>query len=418
MAQTTNIEWTDATWNPTRGCRRVSPGCLNCYAEKIAARFSGEYLAFEGFAKRTAAGPRWTGRIDLIRSKLDEPLRRRRWAENFALEHGRNPRMFANSMSDLFALESDEEIDRVFAHMALSPWFTHQVLTKRADRMPKYFANMAYRTEMIGIECESISGLSRYLDDGSPRWPLPLPNVWLGVSIENQETADERLPYLINTPAAVRMVSAEPLLGPVDLRRWSDEGLECQHCAWGGIEEQCQRTDDEDDWEYLCPRCEEPCAHTPIDEYWGEKGGIGWLIVGGESGDGARPMHPDWARSLRDQCQAAGAPFFFKQWGEWLPVDHVDLYNPLHWRLKQESALSVTGSTYPIKGWRSSTPESERVRLLRRVGKKAAGRLLDGVEHSEFPEAQPCAYVESAHRNPELIAVRKHFAADPDKETA
>ncbi len=186
----TSIEWTDTTWSPTRGCSRVSEGCVNCYAERMAARFSGPGRPFHGFAK----DGKWTGKVELIPSKLDDPLR---W---------RKPRrVFVNSMSDLFheALPFDA-ISEVYARMACSPQHTFQVLTKRPRRRLEYSRGGMLEAFMGG--------------DHETIWPLP--NVWEGVSVEDQATADERIPLLLETPAAVRFVSYEPALGPVDFSRW------------------------------------------------------------------------------------------------------------------------------------------------------------------------------------------------------
>jgi protein gp37 len=196
----TNIEWTDKVWNCVRGCSRVSEGCRNCYAERIAARFSKPIGSpFHEIAVVTRNGPRWTGKVELIESKLSEPL------------HWKKPqRVFVNSMSDLFheALP-DDAIDRVFAVMALCPHITFQILTKRPERMREWLsrinAEYSIQTSMVPpvkIKC----------------WPLP--NVWLGVSVEDQATAEARIPLLLQTPAAIRFVSAEPLLSPVDLSKW------------------------------------------------------------------------------------------------------------------------------------------------------------------------------------------------------
>lgn len=219
MSATSSIEWTDATWNPVRGCTKISPGCKHCYAETFAERWRGvEGHAYEqGFDLR------------LVPEKLDEPLH---WAK---------PRMvFVNSMSDL--LHDDVPADyvlRVWSVMRAASWHTFQVLTKRAERM-RNLGNMACRRR------------------------VPARNIWLGVSVENRKHGLPRIEHLRETPAAVRFLSVEPLLedlGELDLR------------------------------------------------------GIDWVIVGGESGLGARPMHPDWARSIRDQCVHQGVRFFFKQWG-------------------------------------------------------------------------------------------------------
>ncbi len=243
----TNIEWCDAVWNPVRGCSRVSPGCVNCYAERQALRFSRDPVdAFYGFVKISNGHPQWTGRIELVESKLTEPLR---WKQP--------KRIFVNSMSDLFheALP-DSDIFKVFVVMGASQRHTFQILTKRPRRM----------LELISEgKCE-----------GFPGWPLP--NVWLGVSVENQATADERIPLLLQTPAAVRFVSYEPALGPVDFSEYLNVDR--------------------------CPGCR----------------GIDWIIVGGESGPGARPFDIAWARNTVAQCKAAGVACFVKQLGA-LPVD-------------------------------------------------------------------------------------------------
>ncbi|RJP47926.1 MAG: phage Gp37/Gp68 family protein [Anaerolineaceae bacterium] len=318
MSDHSAIEWTDATWNPTVGCSIVSPGCTNCYAMKVAdglqRRFNSKKYA--GLTKTVNGNAVWTGEVRLDESALLQPLK---W---------RKPkRIFVNSMSDLFHESlSDAAIDKVFGVMALCPQHTFQVLTKRAERMRHYLTSC--NRDGIEYEMDRIAPAhwrNRELQDYGD---MPLKNVWLGVSCERQEEADERIPHLLQTPAAVRFVSAEPLLGPIDL--------------WNG---------DPD------PRLGgHKATHTFLGDWWepgdNPKGpsrhGVDWVIVGGESGARARPMHPDWARSLRDQCAAAEVPFFFKQWGEFL-----------------------TDDGYP--------GESHR------VGKKAAGRLLDGVEHNEFP---------------------------------
>lgn len=260
-----SIEWTDVTWGPIRGCSRVSEGCRNCYAERMAARYSGPGLAFEGFAR---AG-KWTGRVELIPEKLDEPLR---W---------RKPqRVFVNSMSDLFheALP-DEAIDRVFAVMAMAERHTFQVLTKRPSRMAGYLAD-GERQHEIERRMYELGG-----DEDAqsvPAWPLP--NVWLGVSVEDQAMADERIPLLLQTPAAVRFVSLEPLLGPVKAERFLTPW------CWRGSEGHSDRGE---------------CNPTKLN----------WAIVGGESGPGARAFDVAWARSVVRQCREAGVPCFVKQLG-------------------------------------------------------------------------------------------------------
>ena len=300
------IEWTQETWNPVRGCSRISEGCRNCYAERQAARnLPGMKSPTTGepFAVMTPSGPRWTGKVELIPHMLDVPLKRKKPTT-----------YFVNSMSDLFH-ESlpDEEIAGVFRALHRAPQHTYQILTKRAERMA---AIMPRIVATFGV----------------------MPNVWLGVSVEDQAAADLRIPHLLKTPAAVRFLSVEPLLGSVDLRKWLRG--QCPQCH--GFDDYCADV-------AICETCR---GLNPI--------GIDWVIVGGESGPGARPMHPDWARSIRDQCVAAGVPFFFKQWGEWLPA-------------MQDGALN--GKVQIVNA--SDAPE--------RVGKHAAGRLLDGREWNEMP---------------------------------
>lgn len=285
MGDKTSISWTDATWNPIRGCSRVSEGCRNCYAERVAARFCGPGEPYEGIARRRAGGPQWTGDVRVISEHLGDPLR---W---------RKPRrVFVNSMSDLFHENlTNEEIAAVFGVMAAAPQHTFQVLTKRARRMREWFEWIEEDHRGDELNGDRIDSLATWaadeLGDGSEgdqeRWfervrgliqdahdgfhhdvPWPLPNVWIGVSVENQAAADERIPDLLATPAAVRFLSCEPLIGPLDLA-----------AVRGGR------------------------AVSSLD----------WVIAGCESGPGARTCEASWLRSLRDQCEAAGVPFFLKQ---------------------------------------------------------------------------------------------------------
>lgn len=322
----TSIEWTERTWNPVRGCSLApgseAGGCLNCYAARMAARNlpgMASPSTGEPFAVLRPSGPRWTGAVELIESLLDVPLKRRRpttW--------------FVNSMSDLFHESlSDKAIARVFAVMALCPQHTFQVLTKRADRMLQWASS---DSQPSGIN-EAIrqmmrdGKIARYPECEFPWAPWPLPNVRLGVSCENQPTADARIPHLLQTPAAVRFISAEPLLGPVDLglNRWvrlprpviSELPFPPIPYAEKGI--------------YRATANPHGALAVPAavsGELLGVKPGeferlpsLDWVIVGGESGPGARPMDPQWARSIRGQCVSANVPFFFKQWGEWLGAE-------------------------------------------------------------------------------------------------
>lgn len=297
----TSIEWASVVWNPTTGCDRVSPGCDHCYAMTMAKRLKGM-----GQAKyQTDGDPRTSGPgfgVAMHADALGLPLK---W---------RQPkRIFVNSMSDLFHERvTDEFIAAVFAVMALAPQHTFQVLTKRHARMRSLLNTDTFRQAVLVEAHRAKWGTAADL----ARWEWPLRNLWLGVSAEDQKWANIRIPALLDTPAAVRWISAEPLLGPIDLSPW------LYGKAW---------------------------ASTARDS--GGYGGstitfdpspLNWVVVGGESGQGARPMDPAWARSLRNQCAVAGVPFLFKQFG----------------------AHDVNG---------------------KRVGKGRAGRELDGRTHDEYP---------------------------------
>ena len=258
MSSKSGIEWTEATWNPVTGCTKVSPGCANCYAERITNRF---------------AGPGAFDKVVLHPDRLDLPL------------HWKKPRMiFVNSMSDLFHEDvPDEFIDRVFMMMAFCPRHTFQVLTKRAERMMAYCGSgetrrrfFAYASEFASIP--SFKFKAEHYPDGLDG--IRLPNVWLGVSVENQRMADERIPLLLQTPAAVRWVSAEPLLEILNLAPWLNKCVR----EWVGDE----------------------FIHTD---------GLDWVVVGGESGPEARQFYLEWARDLIAQCKEAMVPCFMKQLG-------------------------------------------------------------------------------------------------------
>lgn len=334
MADRSTIEWTEATWNPMRGCSRVSDGCKHCYAERVAARFAGPGMPYEGLIHPSTRG--WNGTVRLVPEALDQPLR---WK--------RPRRIFVNSMSDLFHESVPPSvIAAIFAVMASAPQHTFQVLTKRPERAWFWFDWMLTQTRDKLHEC--LKGAMGYHHPRRPAIngiPWPLPNVWLGVSVENQAAADKRIPLLLQCPAAVRWLSCEPLLGPIDFFAssgvWSELGYE-------------------------------PWLNRPI------LGDVHWLVAGGESGPGARPMHPDWARTLRDQCAAAGVPFFFKQWGEWSPIDS---WEP--WDRTRQIGIRPNGGRAADDEWHDDWHR------LKRIGKRAAGRLLDGVEHNGYPEVSP-----------------------------
>ena len=276
MADGSKIEWTDATWNVVIGCDKVSPGCDHCYAIRTAHRMQANpnpkiAAAYAG----TEADGEWTGQVNLVEDRLELPLS---WT--------RPRRIFVNAQSDLFHKDvPDEFIARVWAVMGAAPQHTFQILTKRHGRMRSLLKSPSFH-RLVGEHLERYADPTRggFIPtgpwDGLSWWPLP--NVWLGVSVEDQQRADLRIKVLRDTPAAVRWLSCEPLLGPVC--------LDAFHSSDG----------------------HKPGAFAPC-EAWPP--GIDWVVVGGESGPGSRPMHPDWARTLRDQCVAAGIPFLFKQAG-------------------------------------------------------------------------------------------------------
>lgn len=291
MSDNSAIEWTDASWNPVIGCTEVTPGCDNCYAKTFAERWRGipGHYFEQGFD------------VMLRPDKLNLPLR---W---------RKPRrIFVNSMSDLFHKDvPDEYIAQVWTVMAATPQHTYQLLTKRHARMRSVVRRIAWRSPTTEERQRGVTGSQAYvqadesLNDrlGAPRI---LPNVWVGVSVEDQKRADLRIPALLDTPAAVRWLSCEPLLGPVDL-----DQPRCQY------HDRDEVSSDGSGQEW----CGDCIADGSTGElsfgHWLDplNGGIDWVVVGGESGLRSRPMQVDWARDLRNQCTAADVPFFFKQWG-------------------------------------------------------------------------------------------------------
>jgi len=331
MSDKSAIEWTDATWNPTTGCEKISQGCKHCYAERQWPRLSANPKATKYFARAFT---------DVLchEDVLDQPLR---WT--------RPRKIFVNSMSDLFhPAVPFEFIDRVFAVMALTTTRSRnnngrhifQVLTKRPARMVEYLLGIQDEDKDMHRWADAAADIAggRYAQHCVERWDWPLPNVWLGVSAEDQATANERIPLLLKAPAAVRWVSAEPLLGPIDLT-WEDR-------ADGMV----------------------------VDRF----PAIDWLVVGGESGPKARAMHPEWVRSLRDQCVTAGVAFHFKQWGEWAGATvHGDD------GFAGGAYVEVPGGKTAIDyahNWRDGSASV-------RVGKKVAGRELDGRTWDEYPWA-------------------------------
>ncbi len=313
MGINSKIEWTDSTWNVISGCTKISAGCKNCYAERIAPRIDVDF-----------------SKIELHPEKLDQPL------------HWRKPRkIFLCSMSDLFHEQvPDDFIARVFG--AMSEKHIYQILTKRPGRMKEWFSKVG---SWEGIWTHNGTAPEKAYDGTGIiigcHWPKP--NVWLGISAENQETYDLRVSDLYETPAAVRFLSIEPMLGPIKL-----------FCVNG--------------------------RKDPA-KWWGNKSKLTWVICGGESGPEARPLFPNWVREIRDQCEAASIPFFFKQWGRWKPIcpesemrdaeTYEERKTMLHYQLFEDP---VTKERWWFDG----------------IGKNKAGRELDCRIWNEMPERTIC----------------------------
>jgi protein gp37 len=357
VSDSSSIEWTDATWPVVAGCDHTSPGCDNCYAARLTGGRLKHLPAYAGLAERG----RFNGQIRILEDRLTWPLR---W---------RKPRkIFVSDMADLFHDKvSVSFIADVFAVMALTPQHTYQVLTKRHGRMrsllntPEFWYQVGHQARHLGYTYESGAN---HLGDGRNIYDTAvwttlryLPNVWLGCSVEDQKWADIRIPALLETPASVRFISAEPLLGPVRLGKW------------------------------LGPRCRASRAQAETEF-------LDWVIAGGESGPGARPMHPAWARSLRDQCTAAGVPYFFKQWGEYGLLPKVGPDGA--WSNDPGVTVANDGTVYQPGDlafpdgprWGEAIRaghQRARLHAMYRVGKKAAGRTLDGQTWDQYPAVTP-----------------------------
>lgn len=326
------IEWTGETWNFLKGCNQVSAGCENCYAVRMAWRLQhNPKIAhqYAGTARKTAGGKiQWTGQINIDEQRMLLPI-----------SVTKPTVWFVNSMSDLFHEKVPFKIiDKAFAIMTITPQHTYQVLTKRPDIMQQWYggqlARICTELDILADEYDAAGNsqmVERCIDASvqiaSGNWPLK--NVWMGVSVEDQATADDRIPKLLQVPAAVRFLSCEPLLSDINLRFFEAPVL-----SW---------------------------AFQQSEKRKGLSKGIDWVIVGGESGPGARPMHPDWVREIREQCIEAEIAFFFKQWGEW--AEH---------RLSEAKQLK----SVLYKGFGQD---------MCKVGKKKSGRMLDGLEWNEMP---------------------------------
>ncbi len=347
MSENSKIEWTDHTFNPWEGCQKVGPGCDHCYAETRNARFAGGQAVNwgPGAPRRRTSPATWA-----------IPRRWNAQADAFMTQHGRRQRVFCASLADVFdnAVDPQWRAD-LFALIRDTPNLDWLLLTKRIGNVPA----------MVAI-------ISGWLPD----------NVWLGATITNQSEADRDIPKLLALPARVRFLSMEPLLGPVDLTVIDING-DCEIYPLRGT---TQCVDQE----------HEPAPDLPA---------LDWVIVGGESGHGARPMHPDWARSLRDQCTAAGVPFLFKQWGEWRPISQMSVgeYRAI-WRSRVIAKPHEDQANLDDIYGRVCSTESTVIHLdgtvhhflepnafptgammMYRVGKKAAGRQLDGRTWDETP---------------------------------
>lgn len=340
MAEQSKIEWTDHTFNPWEGCQKVAPECDNCYAEARDVRFTG--------------GTHWGPKAPRRRTSAQNWQKPRRWnaqAETFQATHGRRQRVFCASLADVFDNAVDPAWrDDLWALIRECDQLDWLLLTKRPQNMAKMLP---------------------------PAWNDGWSNVWLGTSAGTQKTADQNIPHLLKTPAAIRFVSAEPLLGRIQMEKFLRPG-----CG-------------------ICPPWEQPCRmacpHTDR--------GLDWVICGGESGTNARPVHPTWATSLRDQCKAAGKAFLFKQWGEWQPYSEHDETNgpKLHDEppIQHPDAstrnrfdaicMDSDGTEYGLgeKGKFPKAPHGAfagpQPMSMHRIGKKAAGRMLDGREWNEVP---------------------------------
>lgn len=301
------------TWNPIVGCSKVSPGCDNCYALKMAKRIAGMERATGRINYRATLMPdenniqkEWNGHTFLVNEAFQKPAS---W---------KSKRMvFVNSMGDLFHEgHLYEWIDHVFTVMSDNDQHIYILLTKRPEKMLKFWQ---WKRDQHGID-----------------W-RPKDNVWIGVTAENQEQADKRIPILLQIPASKRFVSIEPMLGPVDLINL-DNGK--------------------------------------ADAFNHSNGQLDWVICGGETGHKARPMHPDWVRSLRDQCKAADVPFFFKQWGEW-----ESSWGAGNHLINVNTGEVIKGNHNDVRAWKIGGWEP-----VLRVGRKAAGNTLDGQQHHEWPK--------------------------------
>jgi protein gp37 len=376
VSEHTAISWTDATFNPWWGCQKVSPACDHCFAERDAKRFAaGRVLWGAGSERRTfdvttdAGAKHWKAPLNWAKRAfvqcsacgwrgMHTKLRHtggdhecpscgsKAW-------HGARIRVFCASMADWLDLDAPlDEFVRLLDTIRRTPELDWLLLTKRIGNWRKRLEAVYALRVITADDAARFKWLQAWIAGKAPE------NVWMGATIINQEEADRDVPKLLALPARVRFLSIEPMLGPIDLRfHIFSEPPGNWRTRNGKRQMECKR---------------------PVD------GGLHWVIAGGESGPHARPMHPDWVRPLRDQCAAAGVPFHFKQWGEHTPGELAT--NPAYpddtasaWRVDQTGRRwhDLLESLKPREEW---APVK-----FARPGKKAAGRLLDGVEHNGFP---------------------------------
>ncbi len=326
----TKIQWCDEVWNPVTGCTPVSEGCRNCYARRMAQRLRGRY----GYPKDDPF------KVTLHPLRLDEPMG---W---------RKPRkIFVCSMADPFHKDVPfDYLEKMHRFMWHAQQHTFLLLTKRPGIAREFHDYIRAKP-------------FTFLTEQGKYWPLP--NVWLGVSVENQETANERIPMLVEIDAALHFISYEPALGPADLEKYL---LACDDCGNRGSAALFGNRPGSGH-----NLCQDACIKR------GESPALDWVILGGESGPGARPMDVQWARTIRDQCVEAGVPFFFKQWGEWAPSKTQPEF--IHRRDFSDIGFFNESGNF-------QNGVCSHAQHMIRVGKKKAGRLLDGREWNEFPKGE------------------------------
>lgn len=353
MSEQTNIEWADSTFNPWIGCTKVGPGCDHCYASTMDAR-----KVFKGV---THWGP-GVERMRTSDSNWNLPLKWNDEHDAFFAKHGRRRRVFCASLADVF----DNEV--------IPSWRADLMML--IDTTPNL--DWLLVTKRIGNAKVMLQDASDLLEPVHRRLTFPLPNLWLGATVVNQAEADRDIPKLLKTPAAIRFLSMEPLLGAVDLTHINKDNEENElNCltpwTWEQEAENWRGTSEtwmEDllDWYDL--------AELPSGQM---HNGLDWVIAGGESGVSARPMNPNWVNSLRDQCKSANVPFLFKQWGEWAPTRAV-AGGDLGGDMRRGNVVIVK-----LHGENDGHVRDGDA-LMRMVGKHVAGRLISGFTHDGYPE--------------------------------